>query len=407
MLSRMLHAWIWCGISPSLIENINPVRICNIIALLVIFVLMLQIPMASYYWQQGGNLKVTLLLGHMLFLFAIPLLNQAQFPRLAKLALVLVFTSYISWSCVLWQANIQTQYFLLLAVFVCPFLFEPQDRLVMWCCIALDVSIFTFVECYYLLIINSQNLSEYHQVVGFSSSFFLAFSCTLTSYHVGRNVNRNHHKLLYARQRSEQLLLNILPLPIANRLKNHERRIADHYEQVSVCFVDLENFTQISKQLSPHALVAILDDIFLQFDGITQKNGLEKIKTMGDGYMAAAGVPSANPIHALQCCTCALAFKQVFPALQKKHKLLNGIRIGIGTGEVVAGVIGQSKFCYDLWGEAVTLASRMESHGQEGKIQVTQFTYEMAKHKYNFAPRGRIAVKGIGAVETYWLLGSK
>jgi guanylate cyclase len=277
----------------------------------------------------------------------------------------------------------------------------------MWYCIGLDVSIFIFIEGYYLLLINSQNLSEYHQIVGFSSSFFLAFSITLTSYHVGRNVNRNHHKLLNARQCSERLLLNILPQSIANRLKNNERHIADHYEQVSICFADLENFTLISKQLNPHQLVALLDDIFLQFDGITRQNGMEKIKTMGDGYMTAAGVPKANSTHALQCCMCALAFKHVFLNLQKKHKLLNGIRIGIGTGEVIAGVIGQTKFCYDLWGEAVTLASRMESHGEEGKIQVTQSTYEMAKHKYNFASRGRIAVKGLGVVKTYWLLGSK
>ncbi|MFT6897400.1 MAG: adenylate cyclase [Paraglaciecola sp.] len=407
MLSRMLHAWIWCGISPSLIENINPVRICNIITLMVIFVLALQIPMASYYWQQGGNLKLSLLLTHMFFLLCVPLLNHAQFTRLAKLTLVLVFTSYVLWSCWLWQANIQTQYFLLLGLFVCPFIFEPRDRVLMWCCIGLDVSIFIAIEGYYLLLVNAQNLSEYLQVVAFSNSVFLAFSSTLIGYHVGRNVNRNHYKLLNARQRSEQLLLNILPLPIANRLKNNERRIADHYEQVSICFVDLANFTLISKQLNPHQLVALLDDIFLQFDEITRQNGLEKIKTMGDGYMAAAGVPKENPTHALQCCMCALAFKRVFLTLQKKHKQLNGIRIGIGTGEVIAGVIGQTKFCYDLWGEAVTLASRMESHGEEGKIQVTQFTYEMAKHKYNFAPRGRIAVKGIGAVETYWLLGSK
>ncbi|MFQ3236583.1 MAG: adenylate cyclase [Paraglaciecola sp.] len=407
MLSRMLRAWIWCGISPSLIENINPIRICNIVTLMVIFVLALQIPMATYYWQQGGSLKSMVLLTHIIFFLCIPLLNHTQFTRLAKIALVLIFTSYILWSCLLWQANIQTQYFLLLGIFVCPFIFESQDRLLMWCSIALEVSIFIFIEGYYLLLVNSQDLSEYHQVVAFSGSLFLALSITLTSYHVGRNVNRNHHKLLIAQQRSEQLLLNIFPQSIANRLKNHERRIADHYEQVSICFTDLENFTLISKQLNPDQLVDVLDDIFLQFDRITQQHGLEKIKTMGDGYMAAAGVPVPNPIHALQCCKCALAFKRAFSALQNKHKVLNEIRIGIGTGEVIAGVIGQTKFCYDLWGEAVTLASRMESQGEEGKIQVTQFTYEMAKHKYNFSLRGRIAVKGIGEVQTYWLLGSK
>ena len=196
-----------------------------------------------------------------------------------------------------------------------------------------------------------------------------------------------------------------MPRPIAQRLKNVQGKIADQYDQASICFLDLENFSLLVKTLKAHELVDLLDDVFSQFDQLSEHHGLEKIKTIGDGYMAAAGVPDINNAHAVQCCAYALAVKEAFSALQRKYHLTTGLRIGIGSGEVVAGVIGRSKFCYDLWGEAVTLAARMESHGRIDQIQVTQSTYEMAKHEFFFEPRGKVKIKGLGQIKTYWLVG--
>lgn len=406
MVTRILHTWIWCGIRPTATNNINPTRISNILSLMVIFVLVLQIPIAIYYWRFGGVFKLTLLLSHSALLFLVPLLNWAQYQRTAKLALVVIFISYIAWSSFIWQANVHVHYYLLLGIFVCPFIFVSQG-FTMWACITFHVAVFLLIDGYYVWLINPQKLSEYHQMVSISSACFLALSCTLTSFHIGRNVTRTQSKLSIARLRSERLLLNILPASIAQRLKQQEGKIADHYEQASICFLDLENFSLSVKTLKPEELVDMLDDIFSLFDQLSQLHGLEKIKTIGDGYMAAAGVPDANSSHALQCCAYALAAKHAFASLQSKYQLKTGLRIGIGSGEVVAGVIGRSKFCYDLWGEAVTLAARMESHGLGDRIQVTQFTYEMAKHKFHFCARGEISVKGLGQIQTYWLLGEK
>ena len=406
MVTRILHIWIWCGISPSATNDINPTRISNILSLMIIFVLLLQVPTAIYYWNFGGLAKISLLLSHCVLLIFVPLLNWAQYQQLAKFTLIFIFISYIFWSSFIWQANLNVHYYLLLGIFVCPFIFGSQG-VTMWVCLNCHVGAFLGIDGYYIFIINPQNLSEYHQIASLSSAVFLTLSCALTSFHVGRNVNRTQSKLALAQQRSERLLLNILPAAIAHHLKQHQGKIADHYEQASICFLDLENFTQLAKSLSPEALVDMLDDIFSQFDKLTKIHGLEKIKTIGDGYMAAAGIPTESRCHAVQCCEFALAAREVFDSLRTKYQLNTGLRIGIGSGEVIAGVIGQTKFCYDLWGEAVTLAARMESHSISKHIQVSQFTYEMAKNKFHFSPRGEIPVKGLGQTRTYWLIGQK
>ncbi|AEE22929.1 adenylate/guanylate cyclase [Glaciecola sp. 4H-3-7+YE-5] len=406
MVTRILHAWIWCGIPTNPTYDINPTRISNIISLMVIFVLLLQVPISAYYWRYDGLYKLGLIVSHCALLCFVPLLNRAQLQPLAKMALVFIFISYICWSSVIWQANVHVHYYLLLGIFVCPFIFSNQ-RVTMWLSILSHVLFFLLIDGFFILRVNPQELSEYHQTVSVSSSVFLALSCTLTSFHIGRNMTRTQQKLSLANQRSESLLLNILPLPIAQRLKYAKGKIADQYEQASICFVDLESFSLLVKSLKAHELVDLLDDVFTQFDQLSTYHGLEKIKTIGDGYMAAAGVPKSNNAHALQCCAYALAVKEAFVRLQIKYDLRTGLRIGIGSGEVVAGVIGRSKFCYDLWGEAVTLAARMESHGRSNHIQVTQSTYEMAKHKYCFEPRGEVSVKGLGQIQTYWLLGVK
>ncbi len=404
MVTRLLHAWIWCGIPQNTTADINPTRISNIISLMVIFVLLLQVPIILYYWHFGGGYKVTLVVSHSALFCLVPLLNRTGLQREAKFILVGVFISYIAWSCFVWQANMNVHYYLLLGVFICPFIFNTQT-IAMWVCIESHVIVFLLIDGFYIWQVNPQYLSEYHQVVSFSSTVFLALSCTLASMHIGRNMTRTQQKLSMANQRSDALLLNILPRPIAQRLKNVQGKIADQYDQASICFLDLENFSLLVKTLKAHELVDLLDDVFSQFDQLSEHHGLEKIKTIGDGYMAAAGVPDINNAHAVQCCAYALAVKEAFSALQRKYRLTTGLRIGIGSGEVVAGVIGRSKFCYDLWGEAVTLAARMESHGRIDQIQVTQSTYEMAKHEYFFEPRGKVKIKGLGQIKTYWLVG--
>jgi len=204
------------------------------------------------------------------------------------------------------------------------------------------------------------------------------------------------------RERSERLLLNVLPPTIAERLKSGESVIADRAAQAGVLFADIAGFTSLSEKMSPEAVVQMLDEVFSVFDGLTDEHGLEKIKTIGDAYMVASGLLESRPSHVEDLAKMALAMQreiQRFPRLQ--------LRIGIDVGPVVAGVIGRSRFIYDLWGDTVNTASRMESHGVPGSIQTTERAYELLADEFEFEARGSIDVKGKGPLRTFLLTGSK
>jgi len=210
-----------------------------------------------------------------------------------------------------------------------------------------------------------------------------------------------------AQKMSERLLLNILPYPIAQRLKQEPEMIADEFSEVTIMFADIVNFTPLSQQITPKSLVSILSEIFSTIDTIADKHGLEKIKTIGDAYMAVAGLPKHREDHAEAVAEMTLEMLENLEKLEVWRENDLAFRIGVNTGPVVAGVIGKKKFIYDLWGDAVNTASRMESHGKPGEIQVTRATYEKLKHKYILESRGVITVKGKGEMETYLLVGRK
>ncbi|NEO27463.1 MAG: adenylate/guanylate cyclase domain-containing protein [Kamptonema sp. SIO4C4] len=208
-------------------------------------------------------------------------------------------------------------------------------------------------------------------------------------------------------EKAETLLLNILPKAIADTLKQGKNNIAQGFPKVTILFADIVHFTEISAQISPQELVSLLNQVFSVFDQLTDAYGLEKIKTIGDNYMVAGGLPNPNPNHALAVAEMAIAMQQAIQQIKCKNGHSLQLRIGMNTGSVVAGVIGTKKFIYDLWGDAVNVASRMESHGVPGKIQVTENTYECLKAEYHFEKRGSIFVKGRGEMVTYFLLGKK
>jgi adenylate cyclase len=204
------------------------------------------------------------------------------------------------------------------------------------------------------------------------------------------------------RQRSERLLLNVLPAAIAERLKAGESVIADRASQAGVLFADIAGFTPLSEKMSAESVVQLLDEVFSVFDGLTEEHGLEKIKTIGDAYMVASGLLESRPSHVEDLAEMALEMQreiQRFPMLQ--------LRIGIDVGPVVAGVIGRSRFIYDLWGDTVNTASRMESHGVPGSIQATERAYELLTDRFEFEARGSIDVKGKGPLRTFLLTGIK
>ena len=407
MVNAALKAWVNSGITPLSSENINPIRLTNIVAMLVICVSVLQLPTAFYFWEESGWHEASMTVATVILLAFVPYLNNLQAHKSARSLLILVYMCNILISCILWEINLNIQYFFLIAVLICPFFFTQDEQGVVAVLLAVFCLLFLGVEVWFYVSTNYPAHSFEQKIFKLSYANLLALSCLLCSFHLWKNVNRNRQKLNLEKNRSERLLLNILPSSIAQRLKYSPSLIADYFEQASILFADIQNFTPICKSLSPKQLIGLLNEVFCIFDTLTQKYGLEKIKTSGDGYMVAGGLPIINSIHATQCCHCALDMQDAFDGISKKYHLHTGLRIGIGCGEVVAGIIGKNKFSYDLWGEAVNLASRMESHGLCNRIQITESTYELTKENFRFTKRGGIDVKGVGWVTTYWLLGRK
>lgn len=226
-------------------------------------------------------------------------------------------------------------------------------------------------------------------------------------------TRRLYDRVVAEQKASERLLLNVLPQSIAKRLKKRSEiaagtfpeLIADSFPEVTVLFADIVGFTKFAETLSPELLVDVLNDIFTRFDGIADRHGLEKIKTIGDCYMAAAGLPVPVADHAARAARMALDMLEVMARFNERSPYQLSVRIGIGTGAAVAGVIGKRKFLYDLWGDVVNTASRMESHGVSGRIQLTDISRQRLGVGFAVEDRGEIEVKGKGGMHTWFLNG--
>ena len=214
--------------------------------------------------------------------------------------------------------------------------------------------------------------------------------------------NAAFRALRQEQEKAERLLLNILPAAIAERLKNGERNIADFFPEASVLFADIVGFTELSARVTPGELVAELNEIFSAFDALAGTHQVEKIKTIGDAYMVVAGLPTPREDHAAALVEMGLDMLESLADYNRRKGGNLRIRIGVNSGPVVAGIMGTKKFIYDLWGDTVNTASRMESHGVEGGVQVSQSTYALLPEgRYHIEPRGSIQVKGKGEMLTY------
>jgi len=222
----------------------------------------------------------------------------------------------------------------------------------------------------------------------------------LARVHTHLTIDRLHRE-------NERLLLNILPAPVAGRLKAGEDCIADHFDGVSVMFADIVGFTTLSGSLPPQPLVAMLNELFTRFDELATRHRVEKIKTIGDCYMAVCGVPEPAPDHAAMLADMAIEMLASVREFNAPRGSPLQIRIGLHTGPVVAGVIGRSKFIYDLWGDTVNTASRMESSGAPDRIQVTEAMHQTLAARFDFEERGEVEIKGKGCLRTWFLLGRR
>lgn len=236
----------------------------------------------------------------------------------------------------------------------------------------------------------------YNAFVFISVISFITYYTNAKRHEAERTLKEEH-------QKSERLLLNILPASIAERLKTGSEIIADRFDSVSILFLDIVQFTEKSDKISAPKVVAFLNRLFLIFDDLTEHYGLEKIKTIGDAYMVAAGIPDPCNDHAERLADMSLDIKKALNDFNKLNSETVRLRIGIHSGPAVAGVIGKKKFAYDIWGDTVNTASRMEAYGEPGEIHVSEATYRLLRGKYDFEPRGIIGIKGKGDLQTYFL----
>lgn len=250
-----------------------------------------------------------------------------------------------------------------------------------------------------------------HEDVRIGYLLGLQISAAIRNANSFAELNLLYDQLRAEKQKSEQLLLNVLPGEIANELKRDRKVKPVHYESASVVFTDFKNFTKLAEQMTPQELVDELDYCFSYFDTIAETHNLEKLKTIGDSYMCVGGIPTPNSTHAIDTVLAALQIQAFmnWRRIEKlqKHQPYWDIRIGIHSGPVLAGVIGKKKFAYDIWGDTVNTASRMESCGVAGGINISAATFELVKNLFEFEHRGKIPVKNKGDIDMYLVTGIK
>ena len=287
-------------------------------------------------------------------------------------------------------------------------LFLGVERVALSVCVV-TVGAIMFVAAHLSLPFNTGLVPPLTLIVNFAVSAVVTVAILFAVvFYAIRAIGRAEAALEREYARSEALLTNILPPAIAARLKQgKEQVIADSYENASILFADMAGFTARAADTLPVHLVLFLNDLFSAFDHLVERYGLEKIKTTGDSYMVVSGVPEPRPGHAEAIAKLALDMRATVEAIAETSARALSIRIGISSGPVVAGVVGTKKFFYDVWGDTVNVASRMESTGEPGKIQVSEATYERIKDKFAFAARGEIEIRGKGKMRTWFLLAPK
>ena len=319
--------------------------------------------------------------------------------RASQLALIFLLPFLLQWSLGGYVASSAVSLWALVGAFGALFFYSARDAIPWFVAFIVLTAVSGLAEP-----IVSRNPAPIPVAV--QTTFFVLNICgvALTAYLLLQYAVRARDAALAS---SEGLLLNILPKAIADRLKRKEGRIAEAHEDVTVLFADVVDFTPFVERTEPARVVAVLDEIFSAFDGLAERHGLEKIKTIGDAYMVVAGLPAPRADHVEAMAEMALDMQTELPRLCGPLGLDLAIRIGMDTGPVIAGVIGRHKFIYDLWGDTVNTASRMESSGLPGRIQVTAATYERLCDRYVFEERGEIEVKGKGRLKAYLLVGRR
>ena len=390
------------------------VRFCNLATATaavfgVIFWLM-ELPVTTD-WGKTTGLELTVILARAfgVFLLATPLwLNHRHHHATARLALMSIALLFLLSSVAIFGMAAPSHLFVIVVAAAALALFPerengPMRAVLALCAVTFGIMLWLRAHDRPLVIVHRPEIRLAMEIIISFGALLLAIVITRA---LRATARRSELLAIHEQERADRLLLNILPEQIARRLKDDPKTIADGFHDVTVLFADLVGFTPMSEKMSPRDTLSLMDDVFTRFDALVDRFGLEKIKTVGDAYMLAGGLPDPTDSHADDVAGMALAMLEEVKKIHGPHGEPLSIRIGIATGPVVAGVIGRKKFLYDLWGDTVNTASRMESCGEVNSIQVTETTWRRLKDRFTFRERGEIEIKGKGRVMTWFLEGA-
>lgn len=406
----------WNYLTRAHIENISGIRekkiyvLTNRILLIsVLFLLLVIATLPSQIRSAGLTVEfkhfIPQISAIILFLVAL-IINHKSYHTPAKLLIIIGGNAFLWFLSAYFGGNVGSEIYYFVLYFIPLVLFTNKEKIFifsgMLLSIVLYMSLFLFPEVWTNL--TMFQYPEKMQKFAILANALYAFLVTgLIVYSFFHATAEAEDKLEQEKKHSDELLLNILPPEIAERLKSGEKLIADHYESASVIFSDLTGFTKFAAHVEPAYLVGELNRLFSAFDDLAQKFNIEKIKTIGDSYMAVAGLPAELPPseHAKQAIKMAIEMQKIMLSWKTSNQEDLGLRIGIHSGPLIAGVIGKNKFVYDLWGDTVNIANRLESHGLSGEIQVSREVKELLEGSYSFHKRGVIDLKGLGKTEVY------
>jgi len=409
-LARLADAGVPAGMSASEAKH---VRFCNLTAaasfVCAVVFWSLELPIITD-WGHTTTLELNIMLARGLgvILFLLPLwLNVRQHPAAARLVLVGVALLYVISSSVIFGASAPSHLFTIVIAAAALATFPEHEHRRMWgiigvCLLAFAVMLWLRERNQPLILVQRQ---EVRLALEVTTSFGALILAVIIIRVLRVTARRSELQAMHEHERADRLLLNILPEQIARRLKDDPQTIADGFHDVTVLFADLVGFTPMSEKMAPRAILQLMDEVFTRFDALVDQFGLEKIKTVGDAYMLAGGLPNPTASHAEDVAGMALAMLNEVRDIRGPNGMPLSIRIGIATGPVVAGVIGRKKFLYDLWGDTVNTASRMESSGEVNTIQVTETTWRRLRGQFDFRERGEIEIKGKGRLMTWFLEG--
>lgn len=401
---RILDAITSIGLDPDEPHRKNIVVLNTLVA--IVIPTQLSLLPALYYFREFGAEPFLWITGIMLLLQCTVLVCQAlRWHTAARIFFAFSGLNNITLSTIAAGTETYAQ-FLMPAVMIGAFYYFPhEERRILFSMVALSILalvVLAVLPLAPLIHIPKSSLPAVRSLVIFWFSII-----TFGFLYYGFLIYRESEiSLAKEREKAEELLRNTLPEEIVEILKENPGSIAQRLDETTILFSDIENFTSLSERLAPDELVRILDRIFSSFDEVMERFRIEKIKTIGDAYMAASGVPTPRQDHAEIMIEAAMELLKVFRDAEGFGHNLR-LRIGIQTGPVVAGVIGRKKFAYDLWGDAVNTASRMESHGLPGEIQVTEAVFRKTSHRFEFTFRGNVEIKGKGPMPVYLVTGKK